>query len=72
LVLIARIRKHEFLFLMSLCDDELPGRYDKLLWTVLLILLPPVGLWMFRVLRASHWPAPEPFQAQPRPSPEAL
>jgi hypothetical protein len=31
LVLITRVWKHEFLFLMSLCDDELPGRHDKLL-----------------------------------------
>jgi hypothetical protein len=74
LILIARAWRHEFLFLMSLRDDEFPGRHDKLAWLALMIFLAPVGLWTFRAYRESHWPepAPEPVHAQPRPAPEVL
>src|SRR3954454_18763394 len=64
LFLIARAWRHEFVFLMSLRDDELPGRNDKLVWTALMILLPPVGLWAFRAFRESRWPEPAPEPAQ--------
>jgi hypothetical protein len=74
LALIARAWRHEFLFLMSLRDDELPGRHDKLAWFALLVVLPPVGLWTFRAYREAHWPepVPEPLQTHSKPVPEAL
>lgn len=47
----------EFRFLINLSDDVFPGRNDKLIWGILLIVLPPVGVWLFRSYRAAHWPA---------------
>lgn len=50
----------EFQFLMRLGDDAFRGRNDKLIWAILLIVLPPVGLWQFRVHRQAHWPEAKP------------
>ena len=72
LVLIARAWRHEFLFLMSLRDDELPGRRDKLIWLALLFFLPPVGLWTFRAFRESHWPETAATTSKPAPAPEGF
>jgi hypothetical protein len=58
----------EFLFLMALRDEDLPGRFDKPIWAAVLIVLPPLGLYLFRSYRHSHWPEPEP---KPRISPAA-
>jgi hypothetical protein len=58
----------EFLFLMALRDDDLPGRFDKPIWAAVLIALPPLGLFLFRLHRLAHWPEPEP---KPRVSPAA-
>ncbi len=66
LALYSRIWRDEFIFLMGLRDDEFPGRSDKLIWVFLLIVLAPVGPWLFRSYRLAHWPQPE--QA---PDPEA-
>ncbi len=51
--------QREFLFLMGLQDDAFPGRFDKLIWTFLLIVMAPVGLWFFRSYRLMHWPEPK-------------
>lgn len=45
----------EFLYLMSLGNDDLPGRYDKLIWAGLFLLVPPVGLLMFLIFRRLHF-----------------
>lgn len=50
----------EFGFLMNLRDDNLPGRFDKPIWAALLVVLPPIGLVLFRSHRLAHWPEPEP------------
>lgn len=50
--------REEFVFLMGLRDDEFPGRHDKLTWSVMLLLLAPVGVWSFRAYRLAHWPEP--------------
>lgn len=47
---------NEFVFLMGLRDEDLPGRNDKLIWAVVLLLLAPVGVWLFRSFRMAHWP----------------
>lgn len=49
----------EFVFLMSLHDDDFPGRYDKAIWAFLMIALAPVGLWLFRSYHLAQWPEPE-------------
>jgi len=54
-VLFARAWGREFLALMRLGDHDFPGRFDKLVWAALLILAPPVGVWMFGAYRAAHW-----------------
>ena len=59
LALYSRIWRDEFIFLMGLRDDEFPGRSDKLIWVFLLIVLAPVGPWLFRSYRLAHWPQPE-------------
>lgn len=58
--------QREFLFLMGLRDDAFPGRYDKLIWTFLLIVMAPVGLWFFRSYRLMHWPEPKTENAHSR------
>jgi hypothetical protein len=60
LVLFARAWIREFWFLMRLGDDAFPGQYDKLGWTVLLIVLPPVGVEFFSRFRLAHWPEAKP------------
>jgi hypothetical protein len=52
--------RDEFVFLMGLRDDDLPGRHDKLMWAALLLVLAPVGVWFFRAYRLAHWPEPVP------------
>lgn len=59
LAVFAHAWRREFLFLMSRRDDEFPGRFDKFTWTLVLTLLGPVGLWIFRGYRVSHWPEPK-------------
>ncbi len=50
----------EFSLLMRLEDGAFPGHNDKLIWAILLIVLPPAGLFLFRSYRAEHWPEPKP------------
>ncbi|HEV3164754.1 MAG TPA: hypothetical protein VGZ22_12065 [Isosphaeraceae bacterium] len=47
---------YEFRFLITLRDDAFPGSNDKLIWGLLLIVLPPVGVWLFRGYRETRWP----------------
>jgi hypothetical protein len=51
-----RVWCDEFVFLMSLADDDLPGHYDKLIWVFLLLSAAPVGVWLFRSFRQARWP----------------
>jgi hypothetical protein len=60
LIWFARTWQKEFVFLMGLRDDELPGLHDKLIWAVLLLALAPIGIWFFRAYRLAHWPEPAP------------
>lgn len=53
--LFARAWVREFAFLMQLDDQAFPGQHDKLLWGLLLILVPPVGVWMFGSYRVAQW-----------------
>jgi hypothetical protein len=64
LILFASAWVREFQFLMTLGDDDLPGRFDKPIWAFVLIGLAPFGLFLFRSYRLAHWP-------EPRPKPEA-
>ncbi len=53
----------EFAFLMRQPDDAFNGRNDKLIWAILLIVLPPVGVVAFWSFRRAHWSSdrkPEP------------
>jgi hypothetical protein len=54
----------EFRFLMHLSDDVFPGQNDKLIWAILLIVLPPVGLWLFQSYREAHWPETKPSSTE--------
>lgn len=68
LALVVRAWRNEFLFLMALRDEDLPGRYDKLIWTLVLVMIPPVGFWLFRSYREAHWPEPTPVGGEPAAS----
>jgi hypothetical protein len=58
LILFASAWLREFQFLMTLKDDDLPGRFDKPIWAFVLIGLAPFGLFLFRSYRLAHWPEP--------------
>lgn len=59
-VLFAKAWLKEFTFLMRLRDDAFPGHNDKLIWAMLLIVLAPVGTWLFQNYREAHWPEAKP------------
>jgi len=46
----------EFFKLMELSDDDFPGRNDKLIWALFMIVLPPIGVTLFRAYRLRRWP----------------
>ena len=46
----------EFVALMNRTDDEFPGRFDKLIWALALIVVAPAGVWFFRSFRKARWP----------------
>jgi hypothetical protein len=50
---------NEFVFLMGLRDEDLPGRNDKLIWAVVLLVFAPISVWLFRSFRLAHWPEPK-------------
>ena len=54
-----RVWCDEFVFLMGLRDEDLPGRNDKLIWAVVLLILPLISVWLFRSYRLAHWPEPK-------------
>ncbi|MEO6810921.1 MAG: hypothetical protein ABI353_17555 [Isosphaeraceae bacterium] len=53
---------HEFTLLMRQGDELFLGRYDKPIWALLLIILPPVGLLTFWLFRKAHWPEAKPVR----------
>ena len=63
-VLFARAWLKEFTYLMRLGDDAFPGHNDKLIWAILLIVLPPVGAWLFQTYREAHWPEAKPGKGE--------
>ena len=63
LVMFARAWVREFAYLMRLNDDAFPGRNDKLIWAMVLVVLPPVGAWLFQNYREAHWPEAKPGKA---------
>ena len=56
LFLLATSWLKEFRFLMNLRDDAFQGHNDKLIWAILMIVLPPVGVGVFRSYRLQRWP----------------
>jgi hypothetical protein len=76
-LLFLRAWRHTFVALMACRDDAFPGRSDKLVWALLLVLAPPVGFICFRAYRhatrraqdrvgardagTAVWAKPEPF-----------
>ena len=48
--------RKEFVFLMGLRDEDLPGRHDKLIWAACCSSFAPIGVWFFRSYRLAHWP----------------
>jgi hypothetical protein len=64
LILFARAWLREFAFLMGVDDSAFPGHHDKLIWALLLIVLPPVGVYLFRAHRRAYWPDSDAKAAQ--------
>ena len=52
----------EFAILMRASDEEFPGRFDKPIWALAVLLLPPIGAAAFWAFRRAHW-----AEAKPRP-----
>jgi hypothetical protein len=50
----------DFAYLMTQPDSAFPGRHDKLIWALLLIVLPPVGVLTFWSYRRAHATEPKP------------
>jgi len=50
----------EIVHLMGLSDDAFPGRHDKLMWFVLLVGLPPIGVPAFAIFRRAYWASAKP------------
>lgn len=65
LALFFRSWAREFLFLMALEDGDFPGRFDKPIWALTLLAVPPVGLLLFKSYREVRWPEPA---AKPEPA----
>lgn len=65
LFIFAKAWVREFVFLMRLGDDAFPGQNDKLIWAMLLIVLPPAGVWLFQGYREAHWPVAKPAKQDP-------
>ena len=63
-VMFARAWVREFAYLMKLRDDAFPGHNDKLIWAILLIVLAPVGTWLFQNYREAHWPEAKPTKGR--------
>ena len=62
-VMFARAWLREFTYLMRLSDDPFPGHNDKLIWAILLIVLPPVGTWLVpQTYREAHLPVAKPLK----------
>jgi hypothetical protein len=59
LTLFLRSWRNEFIYLMGRGDGDFPGRNDKLIWAIVLLFFAPVGLWLFRAHRLTHWPEAE-------------
>jgi hypothetical protein len=59
-----RVWLREFAFLMGVDDSAFPGHNDKLIWAILLIVLPPLGLILFRAHRRAYWPETDAKSAQ--------
>ncbi len=66
LVLVA-VWIHEFLALMRLTDNDFPGRFDKLVWSIVMIVFAPVGLIAFAIYRRRRWPDDPPLWESPPP-----
>jgi hypothetical protein len=56
MALFYRAWRHEFVALMACPDDVFPGRHDKLVWSAMMILLPPLGFSCFRNYRGANRP----------------
>jgi len=53
-ILLVRIWIQEFTALMSEPDDAFPGRFDKPIWAILLVVVPPIGVLALRSHREAH------------------
>ena len=53
----------EFVLLMQASDDEFPGRFDKPIWALAILLLPPIGIPAFRAFRHASRIEPKPGRA---------
>jgi len=57
---LAALWVRELVHLMGLSDDAFPGRHDKVMWFILLLCVPPIGVVAFGVFRRAYWPTHKP------------
>jgi len=58
-VLFFRAWRHEFVTLMGCDENAFAGRFDKLIWVALMVLVPPIGYTCFRAYRRTLQPVAE-------------
>ena len=57
---------------MHLNNDDLPGRFDKPIWAMVLIVTGPLGLWAFKTYRAERWVSPAEAKSPHAPAADLL
>lgn len=62
IVMLVVLWVRELVTLMGLGDEAFPGRFDKVLWFALLVLLPPIGVPAFAIFRRAYWPVEKPVK----------
>lgn len=60
---------NEFLTLMRAPDSAFPGRFDKLIWGLALVILPPIGAPIFWAFRHGHGEPADDRARKPHPRP---
>jgi len=57
----------EFSRLMQTTETDFPGRHDRLIWIIVMVVLLPIGALAFWTFRRSHWANQDRFRPFGKP-----
>ncbi len=57
----------EFARLMRTSETDFPGRHDRLVWIIVMVVLLPIGALAFWTFRRSHWENQSRFRPYGKP-----